>query len=107
MGCEESFITMKFIWHSYLVLSLGNRAHETSTETGLSPKAHLILIKPTSKVRKDQTTPKWCRHNKNIFKGKKDIIYFYTSSIENLVMKTNTEKNAAGEGGWTDPTIFH
>ena len=36
MGCEESFITMKFIWHSYLVPSLGNCAHETPTETGLS-----------------------------------------------------------------------
>ena len=35
MGCEESFITMKSIWCSYLVLSLGNRAHETPTETGL------------------------------------------------------------------------
>ena len=35
MGCEESFITMKLMWHSYLVSSLGNCAHETSTETGL------------------------------------------------------------------------
>jgi len=36
MECEESFITMKLIWHSYLVLSLGNCAYETPTETGLS-----------------------------------------------------------------------
>ena len=35
MGCEESFITMKLIWHSYLVFSLGNCAHKTPTETGL------------------------------------------------------------------------
>ena len=35
MGCEESFITMKPIWHDYLVLSLGNCVHETLTETGL------------------------------------------------------------------------
>jgi len=35
MGCEESFIIMKLIWHSYLVLSLDNCAHETPTETSL------------------------------------------------------------------------
>ena len=35
MECEESFITMKLIWHGYLVSSLGICAHETSTETGL------------------------------------------------------------------------
>jgi hypothetical protein len=29
MGCEESFITMKLHWHSYLVFSLGSCAHET------------------------------------------------------------------------------
>ena len=34
MGCEKSFITIKFIWHSYLILSLDNCAHETPTETG-------------------------------------------------------------------------
>jgi len=28
-------MVMKLIWHNYLVLSLGNCAHETSTETGL------------------------------------------------------------------------
>ena len=36
MECEESFITMKLIWHSYLVLSLGIYVHETPTETGLT-----------------------------------------------------------------------
>ena len=35
MGCEESFITIKPICHSYLVLSLGNCIHETPTKTGL------------------------------------------------------------------------
>ena len=35
MGYEGRFITMKLIWHNYLVLSLGNCAHETPTETGL------------------------------------------------------------------------
>ena len=28
-------LVIKLIWHSYLVLSLGNCAHETLTETGL------------------------------------------------------------------------
>jgi len=36
MGCDESFITMKLMWHIYLVLSLGNIVHETSTKTGLT-----------------------------------------------------------------------
>jgi len=36
MRCEESFITMKLIWHSYLVLSLGNCVHKILTETGLT-----------------------------------------------------------------------
>ena len=35
MGCEESFNTIKLIWHGYLVLSLGFCAHETSTKTDL------------------------------------------------------------------------
>ena len=35
MGCEESFITMKLIWHSYLVPSLAIWVHETPIETGL------------------------------------------------------------------------
>ena len=35
MKCEESFITMKLIWHGYLVFSLGICVHKTSTETGL------------------------------------------------------------------------
>ena len=35
MGCEESFITMKLIWHGYLVPSLDICVYETSTETGL------------------------------------------------------------------------
>ena len=42
MGYEGSFITMKLIWHSYLVLSLDNCVHETPTETGLT---HLELIR--------------------------------------------------------------
>ena len=35
MECDESFITIKLIWHGYLVLSLSICAHETPTETGL------------------------------------------------------------------------
>ena len=35
MKCEESFITMKLIWHGYLVLSLGICVYESPTETGL------------------------------------------------------------------------
>ena len=35
MGCEENFITMKLIWHGYLILSLGIYVYETLTETGL------------------------------------------------------------------------
>ena len=37
MECEESFITIKLIWHSYLVLSLDNGVHKTSTDTDLTP----------------------------------------------------------------------
>ena len=33
--CEESFITMKLIWHGYLVPNLNIRAHETPTKTAL------------------------------------------------------------------------
>ena len=36
MECEESFITMKLIWHDYLVPSLDICIHETLTDTGLS-----------------------------------------------------------------------
>ena len=36
MRCDESFITMKLIWHSYLILSLGNCAYKIPTETDLS-----------------------------------------------------------------------
>ena len=35
MEYVECFITIKLIWHSYLVLSLNNCANKTSTETGL------------------------------------------------------------------------
>jgi len=35
MGCKESFITMKLIWHGYLIPSLGIYVHETHTETDL------------------------------------------------------------------------
>jgi len=42
MGCKESFITMKVIWHGYLVLSLDICAHETPTETVLI--LHVMLI---------------------------------------------------------------
>ena len=44
MGCEESFITMKSIWHSYLVLSLGNCVHETLTETGLMYGSSIFFL---------------------------------------------------------------
>ena len=36
MGCEESFITIKLIWHGYLVPSLDICVHKTSTKTGLT-----------------------------------------------------------------------
>ena len=35
MGCEESFITMKLIWHSYLIPSLDNYTIKLCTETSL------------------------------------------------------------------------
>ena len=38
IGCGESFITIKPIWHNYLVFSLDNYAHETPTEIGLMNK---------------------------------------------------------------------
>ena len=34
MRCEESFITIKSIWHSYLVFSLVNCAHKTRIAFG-------------------------------------------------------------------------
>ena len=34
MRCEESFITIKSIGHSYLVSSLGNCAHKTRIAFG-------------------------------------------------------------------------
>ena len=33
---EETFITIKLIWHSYLVLSLGNYDNKTLNETSLT-----------------------------------------------------------------------
>jgi hypothetical protein len=50
MGCEESFITMKLHWHSYLVFNLGSRAHETCTETGLIHIFHLVFFLLTQYV---------------------------------------------------------
>ena len=44
MECEESFITMKLIWYSYLVFSLGSCAYETPTDTGLSARLDGYLI---------------------------------------------------------------
>ena len=44
MGCEESFITMKLIWHGYLVPNLGICAHETSTETVLKELSISTLV---------------------------------------------------------------
>jgi len=40
MEYEESFITIKLIWHSYLVLSLDNCVYETPT--GLIYATHTI-----------------------------------------------------------------
>jgi hypothetical protein len=34
--CERIFITIKLLWHNYLVLSLGTRAMKLCTETSLS-----------------------------------------------------------------------
>ena len=48
MRCEKSFVTIKFIWHGYLVSSLSICAHKIPTETGLSAQwimhARLCLI---------------------------------------------------------------
>ena len=49
MGYEESYITMKLIWHSYLILNLGIFAHETSIETSL--KLHYFGMKGASFCR--------------------------------------------------------
>jgi len=35
MGCDENFMIMKLIWHSYLVYSLNNRTDKTPPETAL------------------------------------------------------------------------
>ena len=52
MRCEKNFITIKSIWHNYLVLSLNNCAYEISTETGLTRPDKLV---GPSFVRIDQT----------------------------------------------------
>ena len=44
MRCEESFITIKLIWHNDLVLSLTNCAHETPTQGSPNPPTQLISI---------------------------------------------------------------
>ena len=43
MGCEESFISIKHIWHSYLIPSLSNYAMKLHTETGL-PRIQLMIL---------------------------------------------------------------
>ena len=49
--CEESFINMKLIWYSYLVLSLGSCAFETLTDTGRTARldGYLIIGQRSSK----------------------------------------------------------
>ena len=37
MGCEESFITMKLIWHSYLIFNLDNCAYKIFAEINITP----------------------------------------------------------------------
>jgi hypothetical protein len=51
MECEESFITIKLIWYSYLVLNLCICAYETPTDTGLSARldGYLIIGQRSSK----------------------------------------------------------
>ena len=44
MRCDESFITMKLIWHGYLVSSIGICVHETPTETGLRQLLGYMLL---------------------------------------------------------------
>ena len=46
MGCEKSFITIKLIWHGYLVPSLDICVHETLTETGLMQKLSIDRFFP-------------------------------------------------------------
>jgi len=48
MECEKSFITIKLIWHSYLILSLDNCVHETLAETGLIWGAVMSITKEKS-----------------------------------------------------------
>jgi len=59
MGCKKSFITIKLIWHGYLVFSLGICVHETPTKTGLKwtlLKNREILKILITKTRNIQTT---------------------------------------------------
>ena len=44
MGCEENFITIKLIWHSYLIFSLDNCVYKTPTETGLMRIQLMMLV---------------------------------------------------------------
>ena len=48
MGCEESFITMKLIWHGYQILDLDNCVHKTPIKTGLSDTNQRLKIELSS-----------------------------------------------------------
>ena len=65
MGCEESFITIKPIWHSYLIPSLNNYAHKTPTETGLRMENHTIPVSAILETMKNLGTTK--RHPPSVW----------------------------------------
>jgi len=44
MECEESFITIKLIWHSYLVLILSNCTNKLCTETDLRKFKYILIL---------------------------------------------------------------
>ena len=53
MRYEKSFITIKLIWHSYLVFSLSNCVHKTPIESGLT-LTKMPPTKETTRIRSDE-----------------------------------------------------
>ena len=69
MGCEESFITMKFIWHDYLVFSLGICVHKTTTKTGLIENQEL---------EGEKKSPDYFSKKKTTTGGRSDVVDVHT-----------------------------
>ena len=56
MRCEESFITIKHIWHDYLIFNLNICVHKTPTQTDLTTTEHACAAQGNT-VRIRSSTP--------------------------------------------------